>query len=1408
MRRLFVLGVLLLLMRGLALLQEDGDIAGSGDPLTLAAIGFVLLASFTVAELGAAARLPKVTGYILAGILLGPFVANILSSTVVVDMKMFNTLALGLIATSAGLELDARGIARMWKTLSVTTALKVLLLPLFVGGTFYGLQTAFHFLPIESEATVIALAIVFSTLAIGTSPAISLAVLSETKAKGRLSDLVLGIAVLKDVVVVVCLAIAVAIARSLGLPEGGLDPEMLVHVGQELGASALAGVILAGLLILYVRFVGAEMLLFVAAMILVVAELAQALHLELLLVFIVAGFIVRNFTHHEHELMTPLQVVSLPVFVVFFTNAGAGVNLDVTRTILPFALALCGVRALAYYIASRVGSSVGGDPPAVRRVAWMAYLPQAGVTLGLVGMAATQLPELKDLILNTGMAVVAINLLVGPITLRMSLRIAGEIPEQGAQSEPADGSASATMQRAEVVTEAPSAPPPVRQKLEAPALEEHVVALEAQIRGRVADLVDHELRPWAETYHERLARFFARADGREEAIGEMLRWAGDPAAADVEARVAALRQLFVDLRAICVELPSELAIPLERRFTHALPEDSVFPRIRKFAVRVGAAIFMPGKTRVRVVPLRMATRVTIEPRVAYALREALGQWCRTQAHVLALLRQVGQGVSSVDEAHAEADKILGGWLERFDDDAERTLAFGLADLAQTLAYAGSREVPARRIRYSKVEPTITRIVGEIEQQGKEWGQRIAAAQASLRLALLLERLELHVSRVVESGFLVPLGSLLDRVTPEVVRVREALGDAEGRVQADEGGRHLGEIASLCQIAFPQDAHQRIRVLRAEFKQDVSAHDLAIEIRNLVATLPESIEVLDVDARLHMVRRPGDVALHTVPMRRICEQALIQDLLPGVDERLREANALINAVTSQIREHVGVATYAIDVVQRGHVRDPGDAKALILDGFSRARRRLDELLSTLDRVRAETLAEVREARVRAFESIRADATRRRQGRGPARVGLGVRVRRRAESLGRRIADAGGAAGVRLRRLYARFRAGELNPEIQQRYTRARLDARDLRDLLHLDAEPAAKATLPPIYGRLYSLESLHERRFFTARRSEMRALMKAEQSWLEGQGTTGALLVGRAGSGRTSLLNIAQLELSAKRVIRLGDDDDRSLGLLAAIADELRCAPDLVELRVALRATRTAIVIDDIESWIRPDPPGIREFARFLDVMIATRGEAFWIAAIDEDSLGLVDPILALRQAFQRVIHLGPVDAETLGRVMEIRNRVSGLAINYPARRMGRLLRRRADAPRRLYYRGLARRSQGNLRGALRAWFHDATVSGDTVTPAPRASVAEAVRFLDQIHPHALAIVVQAARFRDLAVEPLAATLRLPEAEVARHLAFLESAGFIEDQPNSYGVKRIPPDVQPTVVDALRRAGALQREVGT
>src|SRR5690606_9116637 len=94
-----------------------------------------------------------------------------------------------------------------------------------------------------------------------------------------------------------------------------------------------------------------------------------------------------------------------------------------------------GTRAVAYYFAAKIGSRIGGEPPEVQRRAWMAYLSQAGVTVGFVGLTARALPELAGRIESLGLSAVALNLLIGPVAFRLALKGAGEIPEAPPEPE-------------------------------------------------------------------------------------------------------------------------------------------------------------------------------------------------------------------------------------------------------------------------------------------------------------------------------------------------------------------------------------------------------------------------------------------------------------------------------------------------------------------------------------------------------------------------------------------------------------------------------------------------------------------------------------------------------------------------------------------------------------------------------------------------------------------------------------------------------------------------------------------------------------------------------------------------------------------------------------------------------------
>lgn len=1390
LNQLFVIAVLLAVMLGLETLR-----AGTSTPLTLAAIGFVVLAAFTFAELGASLTLPKVTGFILAGIALGPSLGNILSERVVGEMRMFNDLALGLIATSAGLELDGKAIVRMWKGLTATVALKVALLPLLVGGTFVLLQSVWAPLPLPSLDATLGLAIIFSALAVGTSPAIALAVLSETGAKGKLSDLTLGLAVLKDAVVVVCLAVAMAVALSLTSPSASLEPALLLEVGKHLGEEVLLGLGLALLLVAYMRFVGAEMLLFVAAMILVVTRVSDALHLQPLLTFIVAGFIVRNFTPYEHTLLHPLEIVALPVFVVFFTNAGASVNLSATLQILPFALALCLSRAVAFYVAGRLGAAAGGESEAVQRSAWLAYLPQAGVTLGLVGIASGSLPELATPIENTGMAVVAINLLVGPITLRLALRRTGELPDS--EQVPAKGAAGA---------DAGTEPDP-RPSTGEPALDQRLDDLERALQGHLDVFVGEALEAWARAQAEALVEALPEGDEQPLSLSALRRWAEASPEPDASERAARTAQLFEVLRAEMRALPVEYYASLPEHLIRGQRGDGPRLRARKLVAR-GVRVVARGERRRRV-PLRMAARTAVEPVLAPALQEALGGWLRTEATLYADLRQLVEGNRSVTEVRAAAAGLLQQWIPRWREVVEQALREGMVQLATWAAEAGTVKLPDRRLRFSRVEPSVTRSLAELARGGRHWTPKLAAARRTVRLTVEVEALERHIDAQVDRGFVAPLTAMLEVTVPEVERTREclvAIREDLAKVEVLDATA-LEEAAAGCRRAFSQESHRTLKQRRAQLREAVVEAKLMEVLRTTVRDLPDDVAALGGTTPLQFAGSPLETEIIHVPLRRICEECLLVDFSSQLGESVRQAHALVNEINSQLREHVGVATFAIELARSGE-EEQEDPRALVLDGVARALRRVDELLDKLVHARDGTPAQLSEGLARAFAAVRANAARARVEVAERRTVL-VSAQRVLTREIDRLAAGLGRMRSRARALWQRLAASDLSAELQRRAGRARLDATGLRRQLYAEERSPGQTELPPMYGRLFSLEPLHDRRFFATARSELKQLLAAEQAAFEGQREGGVLVVGEHGTGRTSLLNVAQSEFRAPRVLRLGDEHDHRDGLLAALASELQCEPRTGEVRAHLADEHTAIVVDDLEAWCSPDLRGLRDLAAILDLVVGTRHVAFWAVSVSEDALALFDPAVAVRQAFGRVIGLGTLDADALARVVEARNRVSGMSIEYPHGRWARIQsRRRAAVSRRDYYRNLLRTSGGNLRAALRAWHRDVeSLSDDAVMPTRRSHVLQRSRFLDQLHPHAVGLLVQVVRFGTVELDALARTLALTRAEVSRHVAFLRAAGILETRSGLQGGLRLAPIVQPTVCAALVEFGALTRRDG-
>ena len=152
----------------------------------------------------------------------------------------------------------------------------------------------------------------------------------------------------------------------------------------------------------------------------------MTLQLEPLLICITAGFAVRRFGRVGHQFLESLERSALPIYVLFFTLAGAALNFDALKLCWMFALCLALVRAGGLFGAAWAGTAIPGNDAVHNTSSWMAYLTQAGVSIGLAQIAQRQAPEIGIYLTTVVLAMIAINQVVGPIVFKVALCRVGE----------------------------------------------------------------------------------------------------------------------------------------------------------------------------------------------------------------------------------------------------------------------------------------------------------------------------------------------------------------------------------------------------------------------------------------------------------------------------------------------------------------------------------------------------------------------------------------------------------------------------------------------------------------------------------------------------------------------------------------------------------------------------------------------------------------------------------------------------------------------------------------------------------------------------------------------------------------------------------------------------------------------
>jgi len=434
---LLVLGALLWVVRS----YEAA--AGPGPGGTALALGFLLLAAFLGGQVASQAGLSRITGYILVGLVVGPGALGLLHEADVERLRLLDEVAIALIALTAGGELSLERLRGMGRTLASITLLGTAVLFVAVAGAVLALSAWLPFTAGRPLPLVLTVAVVFGSIAIASSPSVAIAVITDTRSRGPVASTVLGVTVLKDVLVIVAFAAALSVAYAVLEPAAAAGTGLGSGLALEIGGSLAVGALLGAGIGAYLKFAGRHMVLFAIGVAWLAAELASALHLEVLLLALTAGFTLENLVPVAgHRFVESLEAASLPLYALFFSLAGAAVHLDALAHLWLWALLLIAARAAGLWAGTRAGARLARAPEAVSRFAWLGFVSQAGVALGMVTILARSFPTWGEELRTVFVAMVAVHELVGPVALQWALQRSGEAGTAEEGEEDATGEAA------------------------------------------------------------------------------------------------------------------------------------------------------------------------------------------------------------------------------------------------------------------------------------------------------------------------------------------------------------------------------------------------------------------------------------------------------------------------------------------------------------------------------------------------------------------------------------------------------------------------------------------------------------------------------------------------------------------------------------------------------------------------------------------------------------------------------------------------------------------------------------------------------------------------------------------------------------------------------------------------------
>jgi len=401
-------------------------------------LGIILITGFILGELARLIKLPKVTGYIIAGVLLNPGICRFIPADFTNHTDLITNISLAFIVFSVGGTLLFSKIRKLGRIILSITFLEAEFAFLAVALVFIAVTQYLLQIPDASFVNVyIPLGILIASLAAPTDPSATLAVIHEYKAQGNVSSTIMGVAAFDDILGILNYSLAVVVATVL-ISKASLSAKVLImNPVMLIAGSVLLGIMFGLILNFITKMIEREtegmLIVLIFGLISLCFGLATWLKLDELLAVVAMGVVVVNFNYMHVKIFNMLgRYTEELIFVLFFTISGMHLNFSLMADngLLIIIFVLC--RTVGKYLGVMTGGVLSKAPVKIRKYVAGGLIPQGGIVVGLALLIKQNsvFGEFSDIVLNVIIGATVIHELIGPLVAKTALLKAGELKRQ------------------------------------------------------------------------------------------------------------------------------------------------------------------------------------------------------------------------------------------------------------------------------------------------------------------------------------------------------------------------------------------------------------------------------------------------------------------------------------------------------------------------------------------------------------------------------------------------------------------------------------------------------------------------------------------------------------------------------------------------------------------------------------------------------------------------------------------------------------------------------------------------------------------------------------------------------------------------------------------------------------------